>query len=65
MMAASKYQASYQQHQKKEPFELPSLFGRQLTGRYWLNNWLALADNESYNPTLAGVGWYWLKVTLV
>ena len=59
MMAASIYQALYQQQHKEDLFELPSLFGRQLTGRHWLDIWLALAEDGSYNPTLAG---YWLAL---
>ncbi|MFL5591178.1 MAG: hypothetical protein ACJ797_00590 [Ktedonobacteraceae bacterium] len=59
MMVASIYEALYQQHHKKDLFELPSLFGRRLTGRHWPDIWLALADARSYNPILAG---YWLAL---
>ena len=61
MMAVSIYEALYQPHHKEEPFELPSLFGHQLTGRHWLDIWLALADSGPYYPTLAG---YWSVLAL-
>ena len=57
MMPVSIYEALYQPQHKEDLFELPSLFGRRLTGQHWLDIWLALADIGLYNPILAG---YWL-----
>jgi hypothetical protein len=56
LLAGSIYEALYQPQHKEEPFELPSLFDRRLTGGHWLDIWLALADTGPYNPILAGIG---------